>query len=198
VRTTTNSRRIVLYMVLMIIFVMTGCSNVSEDFRRDAAYTYNLLNAAENGSSIQKSQVEEGLAKTKADARNETEREVVQTLEHYRSALNPTYDSPVSRRFLDVCRWEAAHEVGQPEPSLSKSASIGDCERLWNLEVDRDTDFTLCMADDEQLISIDERMNKANSNPSLWLRLYNEQKKLQAEVEKICSDKADAKVQPAL
>jgi hypothetical protein len=192
--------RVAVPCVGVIMFAMMGCSHVSQDFRRDAAYTYNLLNAAENGGSIQKSQVEEGLAKAKADAHTDTERRLIQTLEHYRGALSPTYVSPVSRRYLEVCRWESAHGISQPEPTLSKSAQVGDCEKFYGLYVGRDLEYVVCATGDSQLNDLLARLGaaKSNHNPSIWLKVYDQYEKLNVEVEKHCSENADAKVQVSL
>lgn len=184
------------FALLCSIILLSACNRLSEQFRRDASFAYELIQSAEDGKTVLKADVEKAIATAKADAQTADERSAIDAVESYLQVWRVAGNSDLDRRYLEVCRWEAAKHLARTEPKLSRPARVGDCNSLLSIHVQHVMDESDCEKADVTLNDLEAKLKKLDNNPGAWLRVNEERTARQKRVTESCTKVADSKMPP--
>jgi hypothetical protein len=177
--------------VLLPILLLSCCSKLSRQFRRDGANAYELLRLLETNAGVSEAEVQKAVATTRSDAHNPQELAAATIVSHYLRAVQTGRNSELGRRFLEVCRWESAARLGRSAPPLTRSAQPGDCDRLFWIDYQWLENEAECERSDTELAALLQRLNNLERNSPPWLVVVSQRDARQLIVSENCQNEAD-------
>ena len=178
-------------IAILLLAVILGCGpSISDQFRRDASYAFELIQSASTGSTVLKTDMEKAMAQAKADARSDDEQKAVLTLDEYLMAFRYGEETPVDRRWVAVCRWETAQWLDR-KVWIEGQPKVGDCAKLSDLHTQHLTNAMKCKDNDAELNQLQAQLKAVpEDKPSQWLKVNQLVEDRTKIVEKKCEEDA--------
>ncbi len=189
-------KRTLVHVLICSALVLIGCNRMSERFRHDASYAYELVLSADNGNTVLEADVQKAMATVRADAKTPQERRAIEAIESYLTAIKGADNTPLDRRYVEVCRWEAAKQLDRQPPTLTRPAQMGVCNSLRDIRRQRAAVEWNCNHSDSELNGYESKLDTIKGNPSEWLRVYSERNVRQQVVKENCKKLADSQLPP--